>query len=323
MRKHVVSIVIPIYCNEESVRDTYSQVRSELDKVQDEYTYEFVFVDDGSLDGSYDVLRDIRTHDSAVRVIRFTRNFGQMAALTAGLKRASGECCITISADLQDPASLIPEMLEKWAAGSEIVICSRMSRDDGFAERWQSRLAYGLLRLSHPQMPKGGFDYVLIGRNALDSFNSVDNRNRYFQGDLLWSGYSTSVIPYHRRERTKGKSGYTFWKKMKNFLDAILVASYLPIRFISFIGLLTSLIGLVYALTVIAAWAFGYVPFSGWAPIIIINLIVGGMTIITLGIIGEYIWRIYDEVRKRPNYIVLDEEGGQKSIVESRKRVST
>ena len=246
-----------------------------------------------------------------------------MAALLAGLKRATGGCAITISADLQDPSSLIPKMLEKWAAGSEIVICSRMSRDDSFAAKWQSRIAYGLLRLSHPQMPKGGYDYVLIGRNALDTFNSVDNRNRYFQGDLLWSGYSTSFIPYHRRKRTRGKSGYTFWKKMKNFLDAILVASYLPIRFISLIGLLISISGLVYALTVIVAWVFGAVPFSGWAPIIIINLIVGGMTIITLGIIGEYIWRIYDEVRKRPNYVVLEEDGSEKkSSVDSPTRTT-
>lgn len=308
MTKQIVSIVVPVFCNEGSLQDTYDQVRAEFSAINDGYEYEFVFVDDGSKDNSYSVLKSISAQDPAVKLIRFTRNFGQMAALLAGLKAATGDCAITISADLQDPSDLIPQMIDKWSAGSEIVIAARLSRDDSIAAKWQSHIAYSLLRLSHPQMPKGGFDYVLIGRKALDTFNSVDNRNRYFQGDLLWSGYTTSVIGYHRRERKVGKSGYTFWKKMKNFLDAILVASYLPIRFISLVGLVIATLGLLYGTTVVLAWATGSVPFSGWAPIIIINLIVGGMTIITLGIIGEYVWRIYDEVRKRPNYVVLEDD---------------
>jgi len=305
MPQKIVSIVVPVYCNEGSLERTYDEVVSQFKEI--DYDYEFVFVNDGSTDNSQKILNYLKERDKKVRVMRFTRNFGQMAALLAGLDRAKGDCAITISADLQDPASLIPQMIHHWASGSELVVCSREAREDPYAAKWQSALAYWLLRQAHPQMPKGGFDFVLIGRKALDTFNSIDNRNRYFQGDLLWMGHTISVIPYKRKKREHGKSGYTFWKKMKNFIDAILVASYMPIRFISLVGIIVSFSGFLYAITVLLAWFFGYVPFSGWAPIIIINLVVGGLTIVMLGIIGEYIWRIYDELRKRPNYLVLED----------------
>ena len=143
-----------------------------------------------------------------------------------------------------------------------------------------------------------------MDRVALDEFNSVDVRNRFFQGDLLWTGYRTSFIPYVRLKRTIGKSQYNLAKKLKNFLDAFLDASYLPIRFISLAGLVTSALGVLYSLTIIYSWIRGATPFSGWAPLMIVILIVGGLIMVMLGIIGEYIWRIYDEVRKKPNYVI-------------------
>ena len=197
-------------------------------------------------------------------------------------------------------------MLEQWKGGSEIVICHRTDRSDSLAAKLFSHVAYGILRISLPQMPPGGFDFVLMDRKVMDSFNAIDVRHRFFQGDLLWTGFRTSFIPYVRLKRTIGKSQYNFGKKLKNFLDAVLDASFLPIRFISLIGVITSLLGVAYSITIVISWMRGETPFSGWAPIMIAILMVGGLIMVMLGVIGEYVWRINEEVRKRPNYVVRD-----------------
>ena len=301
-----ISFVIPVYRNEGAITRTYEKIRAVLTKDLHDYEYEFMFVDDGSDDGSLQEILDLRANDPNVKAITFTRNFGQMAAMLAGFKQATGDAMINISADLQDPAELIPQMVGKWRNGAELVICHRTDRSDTFASKLFSRVAYGALRISIPQIPSGGFDFVLMDRRALDDFNSIDVRNRFFQGDLLWTGYRTSFIPYVRLKRTIGKSQYNIRKKLKNFLDAFLDASYLPIRFISYAGLITSALGVLYCISIVVSWLFGKTPFSGWAPLMMAILLIGGMIMVMLGIIGEYTWRIYDEVRKKPNYIVRD-----------------
>ena len=188
--------------------------------------YEIVFVDDGSTDGSLQEMLDLRQLDAKIKIVTFTRNFGQMPAMLAGFKEATGDAIINISADLQDPVELIPKMIAKWQDGSEIVICHRTDRSDALIDKIVSRLAYGVLRMSLPQMPQGGFDFVLMDRNVMDVFNAIDVRHRFFQGDLLWTGYRTSCIPYVRLKRTIGKSQYNFGKKLKNFLDAVLDTSH-------------------------------------------------------------------------------------------------
>jgi dolichol-phosphate mannosyltransferase len=302
MRK--ISIVIPVYRNEKAVTRTYEKLRGVFESSLPQYDFEIIYVNDGSDDNSLPELLALRENDKRVKVLSFTRNFGQMAAMLAGFKHATGDAMINISADLQDPVELFPQMVSHWEGGSDVVICYRTERADSLAAKIHSRIAYGLLRLSIPQLPPGGFDFVLMSRRALDTFNSVDVRNRFFQGDLLWAGYPMSMIPYVRRKRTIGRSQYTFWKKTKNFLDAFLDASYLPIRFISALGMTTALLGFLYALTVVASWLCGGTPFTGWAPLIMAVMIVGGLNMLMLGIVGEYVWRIYDEVRKKPNYII-------------------
>lgn len=301
-----ISFVIAVYRNEGAITRTYEKIRSVFSDELREHDYELVFVDDGSDDGSLQEILQLRQHDEKIKAITFTRNFGQMAAMLAGLQQATGDATINISADLQDPTELIPQMVRKWQEGAELVVCYRTDRSDTFAAKLFSRFAYGALRLSIPQIPPGGFDFVLMDRRALDEFNSIDVRNRFFQGDILWTGYRTSFIPYVRLKRTIGKSQYNLRKKLKNFLDAFLDASYLPIRFISYAGLTTSALGVLYSVTIVASWMFGKTPFSGWAPLMIAVLLVGGMIMVMLGIIGEYTWRIYDEVRKKPNFIVRD-----------------
>lgn len=301
-----ISFVVAVYHNEGAITKTYEKITSVFSGELAAYEYEIIFVDDGSRDGSLAEALGLREHDPRIKVLSFTRNFGQMAAMLAGFKEARGDATINISADLQDPVELIPQMVTRWRDGSEIVIAYRTDRSDTLSAKIFSRLAYGALRLSIPQIPPGGFDFVLMDRKALDQFNAIEVRNRFFQGDLLWTGYRTVFIPYVRLKRTIGKSQYNFGKKLKNFLDGILDASYLPIRFISLAGFLTAMAGLLYSLTVVYAWLMHETPFEGWAPLIMIVLIVGGMIMIMLGVIGEYVWRIYDEVRGKPNYIIRD-----------------
>ena len=301
-----VSFVVAVYHNEGAVSRTHEKINSVFESDLPQHDYEIVFVDDGSKDGSLREILSLREQDSRVKVITFTRNFGQMAAMLAGFNEATGDAVINISADLQDPVELIPQMVEKWQGGAETVICYRTDRADTLAAKLFSRLAYGVLRMSLPQIPPGGFDFVLMDRKVMDAFNAIDVRHRFFQGDLLWTGYRTCFIPYVRLQRTIGKSQYNFGKKLKNFLDAVLDASYLPIRFISLVGLITSALGVLYSVSIVISWLRGETPFEGWAPLMIVVLLVGGMIMVMLGVIGEYVWRINEEVRKRPNYVIRD-----------------
>lgn len=301
-----ISFVVAVYHNEGAITRTHDKIRDVFAHDLSAYEYEIVFVDDGSKDGSLEELMLLRDQDRNVKIITFTRNFGQMAAMLAGFKEATGDAVINISADLQDPVELIPQMVEKWQNGAETVICYRTDRSDTLAAKVFSRLAYGVLRISLPQIPPGGFDFVLMDRKVMDEFNAIDVRHRFFQGDLLWTGYRTSFIPYVRLERTIGKSQYNFAKKLKNFLDGVLDASYLPIRFISLAGIITSLLGVLYSISIAFSWFRGEAPFTGWAPIMITILLVGGLIMVMLGVIGEYVWRINEEVRKRPNYVIRD-----------------
>ena len=301
-----ISFVVAVYCNQGALTVTHDKIQKLFAGELRRHEYEIVFIDDGSKDGSLQELVAIRASDVHAKVISFTRNFGQMAAMIAGFREATGDAVINISADLQDPIELIQEMVAKWEAGSEIVACYRSGRDDAWSAKLWSRLAYGILRLSLPQIPPGGFDFVLMDRKVMDEFNAIDVRHRFFQGDLLWTGYRTSFIPYVRLKRSIGRSQYNFGKKLKNFLDAVLDASYLPIRFISAVGAITWLLGMIYSVTIVIAWARGETPFSGWAPLMMANLLIGGLIMLMLGVIGEYIWRINEEVRKRPNYVIRD-----------------
>ena len=299
-----ISFVIPVFRNERAVTMTYRQIRQVLAGDLPNYAYEVVFIDDGSDDGSLEELLAIRRDDENVRVVSFTRNFGQMAAILAGFKQAAGDLLIQLSADLQDPISLVPQMVAEYERGSEVVACHREHREDGVSRQLTSRALYGILRLSYPQIPAGGFDYILLDRKVVDAFNAVEVRNRFFQGDILWFGYKTTFIPYTRMKREIGKSQYTFAKRLKNSLDAILDSSYLPIRFISLVGVLTAFVGFLYAVDIVYGRLRHDIPFTGWAPIMILILVIGGVLMLMLGIIGEYVWRIYDEVKGKPNYVV-------------------
>lgn len=299
-----ISVVIPVFRNEGSIRLTYEKVSNQIKTLG--YNYEFVFVDDGSDDGSLNELIDIHNADNKVKVLTLSRNFGQVAAVIAGNREVTGDAVIGMSADLQEPIELIKTMIEHWETGSEVVLCQRIDREDGMVANLSSSFFYRLMKIANPRMPKGGFDFSLLDRKALNAFNAIDERNRFLQGDIFWLGFKISFIPYKRLKRTIGKSQWTFSKKIKYFIDGLLNTSYVPIRAMSLIGVLFSAMGFLYALLIAYSRFVNNVPFKGYAPIMIIILISSGLIMIMLGIIGEYLWRTYDETRKRPLYIIKE-----------------
>jgi glycosyltransferase involved in cell wall biosynthesis len=300
-----ISFVIPIFRNEGSILLTYSKIKDLIR--HSKFNYQFIFINDGSDDNSIIELENIFINDkSNVKVISFSRNFGQVSAVIAGFKYASGDAVIMLSADLQEPIELISQMIHKWELGSQIVICNRIDRDDSYLANLTSSFFYKLMQSVNPKMPRGGFDFLLLDRKPLDIFNSIDERNRFIQGDILWLGFDLTFIPYTRLKRTIGKSQWTLKKKIKYFIDGFLTTSYVPIRIMSLIGLITAICGFIYALIILYYKLFKDLPFNGWAPIMILILIIGGLIMLMLGIIGEYIWRTYDESRKRPIYIIKD-----------------
>jgi glycosyltransferase involved in cell wall biosynthesis len=252
-------------------------------------------------------LLSLHHKDVRVKVISFSRNFGQVPAVIAGLKVVSGEAVVIMSADLQEPVELIGEMIAKWKLGNEIVIGHRVDREDSFIANKASVVFYRLMRYVNPKMPKGGFDFMLIDQKALQVLNQIDERNRFFQGDVLWLGFSAAFIPYFRLKRPIGKSQWTLSKKLKYFIDGLLNTSYAPIRVMSLLGICFSFFGFIYAIVIAYNRFINNTPFDGWAPIMILILIIGGLIMLMLGIIGEYVWRTYDETRKRPLYIIKDE----------------
>lgn len=304
MNKKKISIIIPVYRNEGTLHKTYVGLISNLKEVSNRYSYEIIFINDGSDDNSLDELLKIKKIDKNVIVIDFVRNFGQQSAILAGFQHAKGDAVIHISADLQDPPNLIINMIKGWKGGYKVVACERIDREDDFISKITSKIFYKLIKVAVPRMPTGGFDYFLVDKKVYKKVLDFDERNSFIQGDLLWLGYEPYFIKYKRLKRTVGRSQWSFGKKIKYFIDGLINTSYLPIRVMSFIGVATSFIGFAYAIVVLFSRIFNNIPFQGYAPIMIVLLISSGLIMLMLGLIGEYLWRIYDEVRKRPQYFI-------------------
>jgi dolichol-phosphate mannosyltransferase len=311
----LVSVIIPVYYNEGNIPVTWKALEAALTRLPADHRWEVVFVEDGSGDQSYERLAEIfRGSADRVRVVKLTRNFGQTAAILAGLRSARGDCCVVMSADLQDPPELIPEMVERWSGGQKkIVLATRMSREDSAIARWTSRSFYRLMRrYAVPNMPEGGFDFFLIDRRVVDLVNATEEKNTFLQGQILWTGFQPALIPYTRRRREIGASRWTLSSKIKYFVDGFATYTVAPIRLITVIGLVISVLSFGYATAIFFAKLFWEVPVEGWAPVMISILTLSGVHLIMLGIIGEYLWRSYHETRKLPNFVVesvLEKDG--------------
>jgi glycosyltransferase involved in cell wall biosynthesis len=296
-----ISICLAVYQNQGALTLLHEQITKELTTNFPEDTYELIFVNDGSKDDSLNELIELRKKDSNVKIFSFSRNFGQMAAILAGWANATGDVVINMAADLQDPPSQCTKMILEWKNGNDIVISYRQSHVTSSTKKITSRLFY---RMMLPNVPPGGFDFALLDRKPLDAINGLTERNRFYQYDILWAGFKTKFIPYEKLERKIGKSQYDFFKRFGNFYSAFLNVSYFPLRLLTTIGGIVAISGFLYSITIVYAYFFLKTPFNGWAPLMMALLILGGLIMLMLGVLGEYIWRILDEVKGRPNYII-------------------
>ena len=299
-----ISVVVPVHNNLPTLEETCRQILDVHQRDFSDLDLELIFVNDGSTDKSWEELERLqRLHKGTVSLINLSRNFGQLGAVFAGFNKARGDAVICVSADLQDPIDLMAKMVAYWKSNTEIVICYREDRNDRFFMRKLSNLAWSFARVSYPELPKGGFDYWLMSRRVCGLLCSFKGRHNFIRGYLVSMGFSKAFIPYTRMQRKVGQSSYTFEKKLTLVID-ILVESYLPIRFMSCLGAFISLCGAIYSLLIIYAWLMHQTPFSGWAPLMIVSMMIGGVLMIMLGLIGEYIWRIYDNQKDFPHFIV-------------------
>ncbi len=301
------SIIIALFNEEQNLSDTFNTLLDKVINQNPEKNAEVLFIDDGSTDNSLKELLSLRKkHPETIRIIKFSRNFGQVAAMLAGYEYARGKCLISISADLQDPPELINNMLSFYFEDKyDVVIAARKDRDESWFRRLSSRFFYKLVKkLSFSEMPKGGFDFFLISNKVRDQILKNDEKNPFIQGQILWTGFRRKYMEYRREERKVGKSKWTFSKKIKYLIDGIMSYSYLPIRIMTFLGLIVSCGGFIYAIIVLIGRLTGNFPFKGWAPIMIVVLVLSGIQMLMLGLIGEYLWRTLDQVRKRQTYII-------------------
>jgi dolichol-phosphate mannosyltransferase len=297
----LISIIIPSYNEEENLPALYERLKHVAEGRTD--TYEFIFVDDGSTDSSLKILEDMASKDNRVKAIKFSRNFGSHAACFAGLSRSAGDACTFLSADLQDPPEMIETLVDEWRKGYQIVIGVRQWEKD--AARLFPNLYYkAVRRFALKNMPAAGTDVFLIDRKVVDTIVSIQEKNTSIFGLILWSGFKQTIVAYSKGARQKGVSKWTLGKKIKLFIDTFVSFSYVPLRLISLVGILLAFLGFVYAFFIVFNRLFFSVPVEGWASLMVALLVVSGTQLVFLGILGEYLWRNFDETRKRPAFII-------------------
>lgn len=303
------SIIIPVLNEEDNIQELYERI-SRLKCGDDDYRFEFIFIDDGSTDNSFNLLEKISKSDDRVKIIRFSKNFGSWNAISAGIEYAKGDAVTWISADLQEPPDLIPRMIEKWKEGYRIVFANRSSRKDPISKKLFASFFYMLLRrIALPAYPSNGCDICLIDKRVVEQFNLFRERNRFVQGIILSMGFEKCEIVYERRARKYGESKWGTMKSVKLALDAIISFSYSPLRLIIYAGFAVFFVSIIMILDVIIEKLFFGIPVEGYSSLMIAILFFGGLHAIMLGIIGEYIWRILEETKQRPLYIINDKIG--------------
>lgn len=300
----VISVVVPVYFNSHTLPALLERLRLVADQVPSSQ-FEFVFVDDGSRDNSFEILSAASALDPRVRAIRLSRNFGSNIGILAGLAHASGDAMVVISADLQDPPEMIVEMVSAWREGVDVVLAARQSREDPWLSRTLANTFNILFRkLAFADFPAGGFDFMLVSRRVAQILVQMSEKNSYIFGQVMWVGFQRRVLYYDRAERAGGKSRWTLTRKIKYFIDAFAAFSYLPIRLAAVLGFLLAFAGVGYG-TLLAVLLLAGIPFEqGHAAIFISVLIGSGVQLVIVGMIGEYLWRVLEEARNRPLYIV-------------------
>ena len=304
------SLIIPIYNEEETIRELYRRVSAVMDSLDD--SVELILINDGSGDRSLKLMRELQERDARVCYISFARNFGHQAAVTAGLNFARGQVIVVLDADLQDPPELIPKMIESWQAGYHVVYAQRTKRKK---ESWFKRLTayvfYRLLRrLADVDIPADTGDFCLMDRQVVDVLNSMPERNRYIRGLRAWIGFRQTAVKFERDPRFAGEVKYTFKKSLALAINSLVSFSKIPLRISTYLGLFSALIALLMALLVLY-WRLQQPdsPVTGLATILIAVFFLGSVQLISIGILGEYIGRIYEEVKGRPAYTIAEIAG--------------
>ncbi len=307
----LISVVIPVYNEAECLRPLHARLSAVLRGAA--LRHELIFVDDGSTDPSLSVINAIQAEDAAVSAVVLSRNFGHQAALTAGLEYAKGDAAITMDADLQHPPELILALLGAWRSGAKVVHAVR-TRTEGISwpKRAASSLFYGMLgRLSSTPIHPNAADFRLLDRQAVDALRALKERHRFLRGMIGWIGLPQAVVPFEAPARGAGRSKYTWSKMLRMGADAVVSFSILPLRLSWGLGCLMLLLNLGYAGHVLYVLAAGKGAVTGWSSIVILIMLIGSAQLILLGIIGEYLGRIYEEAKGRPLYIVREISSGR------------
>ena len=304
--KPVFSVIAPIFNELQNIPELYRRVKETLDSTGD--SWELVMVDDGSTDGSTDALRQLAKQDSRVRPVIFARNFGHQIAVTAGLDYARGQAVVIIDSDLQDPPEVVLDMIAKWREGYEVVYAVRTEREgESWFKLFTASLFYRLIyRITDVDIPLDAGDFRLMDRQVVDVLNSMRERFRFLRGMSAWVGFRQIGVPYRRAARMAGETKYPFRKMLRLALNAVTGFSYFPLQLATYLGFVTAGLSILAIPVVAIGRLTGSQAFSGQASTLIAVLFLGGVQLISLGILGEYIGRLYDEAKGRPLYIVRE-----------------
>lgn len=309
--KKLFSVVIPIYGNELNLPITIPYIMDNYKTLFPNHDFELILVNDGSPDNSWEIMKQYQQqYPGIIRLVNFVRNFGQSSAIHCGVTMAQGDAVGVISADLQDPFELFAEMLKAWEAGSDLVCGIRSGRDEHGLGVFFSKMTHHMIhRFVNPQYPQGGFDFFLMDRSVAQRFTRIQEKNGSLQLLVLWASHNASFIPYTRMKRRQGKSGWTTSKKIKYFLDTFVTNSYLPLRVMSVGGILLAALSFLYMITIMVQTLLLGSSVQGWSSLAVLVTFFSGLILLSLGVIGEYLWRIYDAVKGRPMYTVLQTKG--------------
>ncbi len=304
-----ISVVIPMYYEEEVAHLCYDRVSTVLKSLSDKYEYEIIFVNDGSKDKTLKILKDIANNDKCVKVISFSRNFGHQAAVTAGIKYITGDAIVIMDADLQDPPELIPDMLKLWEEGNEVIYGKRKTRKGESAFKLlTAKLFYTFLNsMSEVEIPKNTGDFRLVDRKVIDVINSLPEHNKFLRGLFSWVGFEQKAFLYDRPERKLGTTKYPFKKMFKLASDGILSFSTKPMKIVGGLGIISILFSiavLIYSLCSYFGQWNNLTP--GWTSIMVCITFFAGVQLLSLWVLSEYISRIYDESKGRPEYIIKE-----------------
>lgn len=299
------SVVVPIFCEEENLEELYRRLKASLDPLGRDY--EIVFVNDSSRDSSMKMMREMSRGDSRVKIVSFARNFGHQIAITAGMQFARAESIIVMDGDLQDPPEVLPDLIRAKDEGKwDIVYAIRRTRQEHALIRSLYFLFYRMLKqASYIDIPNDAGDFCIMSRRVVDQLNKMPERNRFVRGLRSWVGFRQTGMEYDRAARNAGKPKYTFRGLLKLAFDGIFSFSYLPLRISTVLGLIISSLGLLYAAYIfVKSLVGGFSDLQGWPTVVVSVLVLGGVQLVMLGIMGEYLGRIYEELKGRPQYVV-------------------